>query len=394
MNDNEITKKEDMIKNEIINISYFPEVKETKLGLVKYDKLPIAEIASYGTAWQDIAKLFNRIGEKSDSTLCRVTIPKGQHLATLRDGTGNISTLLDKNNRIVGQARMETLPFDTLSFDPTMFIIAGVVANIEKKLNLIIDLQTDMMNFIIQKERSEIKGNLTFMMDVLKNYKYNIDNKMYKINCHIKVLDICQNAEGKINFYRERIISKTNKNDFFSTDGTIKKKVDSLIEDFEDYQFSLYLYSFSAYLGIILLENYSSAYLNELSVKISNYSKKYRNLYTDCYNQIEGYQRKTTTSIMRKGISSISKKTGHLIEKTPLLGNTSIDENLIKVSYKVKDYDESKTLSNLSKLVDYQKSSVQHFIDNIQHINNINNGNLEIYVDSENIYVNANKLKD
>ena len=48
----------------------------------------------------------------------------------------------------------------------------------------------------------------------VNNYKYNWNNGIYKNSNHIKVMDIRQEAEKKIAFYREQIISKVNKKSF------------------------------------------------------------------------------------------------------------------------------------------------------------------------------------
>lgn len=43
------------------------------------------------------------------------------------------------------------------------------------------------------------------------------------------------------------------------------------------------------YIEVMLLENFGSAYLDSTAHKIEDYSYQYRELYTKCYNQIEGY---------------------------------------------------------------------------------------------------------
>ena len=41
-------------------------------------------------------------------------------------------------------------------------------------------MQQEIMNFLVHKEKSDLKGDLFFLFDVFNNYKYNWDNDMYK----------------------------------------------------------------------------------------------------------------------------------------------------------------------------------------------------------------------
>ena len=68
----------------------------------------------------------------------------------------------------------------SLACDPTMIFMAAALANVEKKLDAIQDMQKEMMDFLVQKEKADLKGDLNFLFDVFNNYKYNWNNEMYK----------------------------------------------------------------------------------------------------------------------------------------------------------------------------------------------------------------------
>ena len=57
--------------------------------------------------------------------------------------------------------------------NPTMLPVAATLANIDKKLDAIQETQLEMLNFIAQKEKYALKGDLDFLMDIYNNYKYN-----------------------------------------------------------------------------------------------------------------------------------------------------------------------------------------------------------------------------
>ncbi len=94
---------------------------------------------------------------------------------------------------------------------------------------------------------------------------------MYKKSNHTKVLDIKHEAEQQILFYRELIIKSTNKKLFIVTDTEIKKQLIKIQDYFKDYQLAVYLFSFSSYIDVLLLENYNKSFLDEISKKIVTY---------------------------------------------------------------------------------------------------------------------------
>lgn len=71
--------------------------------------------------------------------------------------------------KMVGGGQAQMTP---LACDPTMIFMATALANIDKKLNAIQDMQKEMMDFLVQKEKADLKGNLNFLFDVFNNYKY------------------------------------------------------------------------------------------------------------------------------------------------------------------------------------------------------------------------------
>lgn len=110
-----------------------------------------------------------------------------------------------------------------ITCDPTMLFMAAALVIIDKKLDNIKEMQQEMMYFLTQKGKADLKGNLIFLYDLFNNYKYNWNNEMYKNNNHTMVLSIKKEAESKIVFYREQIIAKVNKKVFIHSDQAVNK---------------------------------------------------------------------------------------------------------------------------------------------------------------------------
>ncbi len=221
----------------------------------------------------------------------------------------------------------------------------------------------------------------------MNNYKYNWNNEKYKNSNHIKVLDIKQTAERKIDFYREQIASQISKKTFLHSDQDVRKQREKITAEFGDYQLSLYLYSFSSFLEVILLENFDSEYLDGITNKIENYSRLYRELYTTCYNQIEGYAKSSIQSNLLNGLSSVNKIAGKAIAKVPVISKSQIDEKLIETGDKLGKYSSARVEQSMKQLIDKQDNCVRPFIENINAINRLYNQPIELLFDKENLYI-------
>ena len=191
-------------------------------------------------------------------------------------GSSDFIGSLKTPNGAVGGGQAKITP---LACDPTMLFMAAALANIDKKLDSIKEKQQEMMDFLVQKEKAELKGNLTFLCDVFNNYKYNWDNELYKSSNHTMVLTTKKEAETKIAFHRERIIGKVNKKSIIHNDQLVNKQLTEVRDQFKDYYLALYLLAFSSFLDVLLLENYDKEYLSGISSKLDKYCLEYRELY-------------------------------------------------------------------------------------------------------------------
>ena len=376
-------------KNEIaiaiMNKEYYPAIIEKDVSIEKHTKLPIAKISALGVAFEPLAAAFQNAlsGGGVTTGICRVTVPNGMHLATRTNGTGFLgSALSNTTNQVAGQATL-----NPLLCDPTMLFMAVALADINKKLDSIQEMQQELLDFLVQKERSELKGDLNFLVDVHNNYKYNWNNEKYKNSNHIKVLDIMQSAERKIDFFREQIASKLNKKALFHGDQEVRKQLGKMQSEFKDYQVSLYLYSFSSFLQVMLLENFDSAYLDGITEKIEDYSFEYRELYAKSYAQIEGYANSSIQSNLLKGLASINKIAGEAISKVPVISKSQIDETLIETSEKLGRFGTKRTEQTMRQFIEKQSAYVRPFIENINAVNRLYNRPLEILFDKENLYL-------
>ena len=382
--------EESTMKNEVVkvmtDIEYYPSFLEEKVDIEKYMKVPVTEVSALGVAFEPLISAFQNIknigGDGVTSGLCRITIPKGGHLAKFTKEPNYLGTVLDKQNMIAGQARL-----NPLVCNPTMLFMAVALMGIDKSLDAIQETQQEMLEFLEQKEKSKLRGNLNILMDVQSNYKYNWENEKYKTNKHILVQEIKRDGEQSIIFYRELIDEKINKQSFIHSDQDVKSKLSKIQSEFKEYQLALYLYSFASFLEVMLLENFEPAYLDSVAHKIEEYSFNYRELYTKCYEQIEKYSKSSIHSHVLGGLASINRVAGDAVGKVPGVSKSRIDETLIKASNRLGKFSSRMTEKTMEQFSNNQGGCVLPFIANINAINRLYNQPMELIFDQENLYL-------
>lgn len=379
---NELVRKNELIKAMTASELTLPAVQE-ELSVQTYSKIPLSRITALGTGLESVVVALQQIvsGGQAVSGYYKVTIPAGTHLASFKDGTGFLGTALGDTG-IVGQARL-----NPLMCDPTMLLVAATLANFDKKLDTIQETQLEMLDFIVQKEKSTLKGDLDFLMDIYNNYKHNWNSDRYKTANHIKALDVRQNAGRMIDFYREQIKKHISKKAFLHNDQDVKKQLTKIEDEFKEYQLALYLYGFGYFLEVLLQENFDVAYLESVSRKVEDMAFQYREMYSIAYEHIEGYTKSSVQSKLVGGLSVMNKIAGETIAKIPVISKSQIDEALIEAGEKLGTYKEKRIITTMNKLVERQSSCIRPFIDNIDMINRMYNQPMTLIFNNENMYL-------
>ncbi|MGN1156275.1 MAG: hypothetical protein ACI4TK_08875 [Agathobacter sp.] len=379
-------RKSDILQS-MSSMKFYPVLAEDKTDMATCIKLPLSKLPSVGIALEPLAAAVqNILNCGSASGIYRVTVPAGTHLAEFKNGVGNLGTALNANNQIAGQAVL-----NPLVCNPTTIFMAAALAGIDQKLGIIQETQQEMLDFLIQKEKSDLEGDLKFLNDILNNYKFNWNSEKYISANYIKVLDIRQSAEKKIDFYRKHIISQAGKNSLLHSDQSVQKQVKKVGDDLKSYQLALYIYSFSYFLEIMLQENFDAGYLSNISQRLEDYALQYRELYTECYDRLDAQLKSSVQSRLSRGVSSAGKATGEYIASLPLISKSPIDEALVSSSERIAVHGKAKASKTMSPILDKQSSYIRPFIENINTINTLYNHPINMFFDEENIYLESAK---
>lgn len=367
--------------NEIMEVQFLPTITETSLKEVKYEKYPIKNLVALGVASELILSAIQNLGGKTGrSGIYRVNTNgmemfkfNGEYIGALKARDGGVGG---------GQARMEPL-----ACNPTMLFMSMTLLTIENKLDEIKSIQQEMLDFLKSKERAQTRENLNTLIDVLNNYKFNCDNEKYKTNKHILVQDIKRKSEQSILLYRDLIQNIMCKKELIHSDQEINSKIKKFDEDFKEYQLALYLYSFSSFIEVMLLENFNKNYIIGVRDKITEYEFNYKELYTKCYNNIESSTEKSIQTILTKWLANASKGTGKLISKIPFVSKGKVDELFIDSENSLREISEKRNNKNIHKLIRNSIKRTNPFVESLDKVNVIYNESIDILIDKNNLYL-------
>lgn len=385
MNELETIKKQE-IAEMMMEVEFSPVIPDmAKTNHPNQIKLPIEELESFGIAFQPLVTALQSLTTGQGGSGIYYVNTGGKTMFNYKNSFKFLGSLKNENGLVGGgQAQLTQIPCD-----PTMICVGAALATVEKKLDAIQEIQEEMMDFLTLKEKSEMRGDLIFLSDMLSNYKYNWNNEQYIQSNYNKVLDIKCSMEGKILFYREQITSKIEKQSALHSDKDVKKQLSSIIDEFTEYQLAIYLFSFASLLDVMLLENYNKDYLTGIENKISDYSLAYKELYTDSYNKLDGFANSSIESNLLGALASANTATGKVFSKVPLFNKVQLGEKIIESGEKIDEFKKNRYNNAVISLAEKQNSNVKPFVEQISMINTMYNEPLQICFDKENLYINA-----
>jgi len=394
------TIKKDVIAREMTEMECYTEcypVIQEEVAIQEYTKVPLGQLSAMGATFASVAPALKNIFNGAQSSgvgeqLYRMRIPNGlrfgESLQIAKDG-GLLGNVVNKSGTITQRARFDLVKNGAgvaAQINPAVMLMAVAITAVTKKLDQIEEAQKDIIEFLQLKEKAVLKGNIAVLQEILDEYKYNWDNEKYKNNKHIQVQEIKRDAEQSIIFCRDQIEKKVSKKGLLHSDRDVKAKIQKVQYEFKDYELAMYIFSFSSFLEVMLLENFDAGYLNAVTAKIQLYAGQYHDLHEKCYQMIEGDSKTSIEAYALKGVAGLNRVLGKGIAKIPKISDGQIDENLIETGDKVQSFSEKRTENTMELFAHEHCTCVNPFVDNINAVNRIYNEPVEVLLDSENIY--------
>lgn len=372
---------------------------DIEVDLNRATKLSLGDIATLGSGFSSLSQAFQTVTQSAGTTsetLFRITDKSGNPLDAsvlqkFRDGSGRLGSYRDasgsfKQAHLKEAASQAAGSASSVPVDPTTLFMAAALMEINKKLDAIQETQQEMFEYLKNQDKAKLRGNLETLMDILSNYRFNWDNAKYKNTNLALVQGIRKDARQAIIQHRAEIKGKLKKKGFVHVDKDVRDKAAAVRSELEEYRLAVYLFSFSSFIEIMLLENFDSNYLQNATGKIEEYSIGYRELYTQAYDLIEADAESSVRAMALGGLSNAMGFLGKALEKTPVAERTSIDKTLIGAGKDLGDFNKDVQTKMMSKLTDARSSDVRPFIDNIETVNRLYNEPVMLLADCETIY--------
>ncbi len=363
----------------------------TDLSVRDSVRLPISEIASLGGAFSSLLPSLRTITQTASTSgaglyqLANAGI--GDVLKASKDGSfwGALKTNVggSKMAKFVEAGPVSTVTKTVAPINPAMLAMAATLANIEKKLGEIADLEKQILTFLKNEKESEIEGDLTTLTRMIKEYRFNWDNELYCKKNHMQVLNIKRSAEQNIILYQKEIGSVIKSNPgFIFRNADVGVKQEALQKNFQYYKLSLYIFSFASMMEVMFSGNFRSEYIQQIVNTIEEYSIKYREYYGECYGRIQQLSTGAIESVVTQGLGNACNAIGGLFGGKGAVGEWFVDRgnDLKEASAKMGE-------CTLEKFTQIKDPGIAFFIENLNQTKRLYSNNSEVYFDRDSVYI-------
>jgi len=325
--------------------------------------------------------------QKSNNTgkLYRITnLGKNDSLKAMRDGKTFWGAIKKDGGGSTMAKLKEVNPSGTVILDPTVMMMAVALAGIEAELSEIKELNKKIFSFLQHEKESEIESDLEILNRAIVDFRFNLEDEKYLVNNHKQVMDIKRTANKNILFYQKEIKDNILKDKLFTTNNTMNSTIEEIQKKFKYYRLSLYIYSFSTLIEILLIGNYKNEYLLSKKNELDELDREYSSTFNNALEYIKKNANKSLESNVLSGLGSAGKAIGNLAEKAKVK-NVDIwlnekGDNIKQTGKDIKD-------SFINKFDEIKESHSKTFINQIEKVDIIYNKTKEIYFDNENIYL-------
>lgn len=389
------------IARAVSGLSYDPGSTDIAVDVAHTIKLPVNEILSLDTAFSSLPNAVRTVAKTiqipTAGNLFSATTAGGapvfaSQMQVFKDGTGLLGSTVSaahgfdqvRFHEVAAQSAQMTT---AMPYDPTTLFMAAMLLQVNQKLDAIQETQEEMLEYLRQKDKAALRGDLETLTDILTNYRFNWNNETYKTNKHIQVQRIRQEAERSIIQLRAQVSRALGASGPLHIHREAEDRMGKVVDDLKEYQLALHLYAFSSFLEVVLLENYDSGYLASVAQGIDERDLAYRELYSKCYDAIEELSRGSLDTMALGGLSAASKALGGLLSQTPLKEIAPLDEVAEHVGKDLETVQTDMTEQLMKRILEVKPVERHPFVDNIYMTDRLYNSAMLLMADEKNIYL-------
>ena len=389
----EIIKVEDSKENYSLvemNNYMLADVRKENIGKSGYS-LSLAKLSEISPITIPTANNIKTIMDqnpKSSGQLYRITnLGKNDSLKAMRDGKTFWGSIKKSDGSSTMAKLIEANPNNVMALDPTIMMMSVALAGIEQELGDIKELSKKILSFLEHDKESEIESDLEILNRSISDFRFNLEDEKYLVNNHKQVMDIKRTANKNMLFYKKEIKDDLSKDKFITTGNSMNSIIDKIQKKFKYYRLSLYIYSFSTFMEVLLLGNYKSDYLLSKKSELDELDNEYLETFNSALEYVKKNANKSLEGNVLSGLGSAGKAIGNLAEKVKVKNvNDWLNEkgdNLKQSGQSIKD-------SYSTKFDEMKDTHSKQFIEQIEKVDCIYNKTKEIYFDKDNIYLEMN----
>lgn len=385
--------RKELIAKSVSKLDFVPINTSIELNREDAIKVPLGQLGALGAALPSVTKTFEGLSQvaiaQPGEQLFRAILPEGASLRQAKDGLFSSSAKFADGSS--AWAKFETVGSmtqpTTVPLDPAAIAMACALIQINQKLDRIQATVDKLLDYQRIKDKAQLRSNLEELTRILHDYKFNWSNDQFKQVGYAHVQEIGNDARARILELKAQLEQQVPKKGLFELRRQAHDGAESAADLIKEYQLAVYTYSFSTFLGVMLLENYDPAFLQSKAQDIRDKALEYRTTYSICYDAIESRDKQSIDSYVLGGLSEGIKGLGSAIKKTRLGDATSIDEVLLDVGSDIKGLNEGLSKEAAKVLIQAKDPVTRPFVETLEAVNRVYNQPSQILSDGESIYI-------
>ncbi len=356
--------------------------------------VPIAQLSTLGAGVASLLPAFRTVTQTSavaSDGLYR--IPNAVIGDTLKAAkNGNFWPSFKESNKLAQLQNVESLQSTNsmiMPINPATMMMAVALFSIEQQLGNIAEMQKKIFSFLETEKESEIEADVETLSNIIEKYKHNWDDEQFITSNHKMVTDIQRTARKNMLSYQKKVRDVIKEKKLIVLQNKIKNTLDELMKDFKYYRLSLFTFSMSSLLEIMLSGNFKEENILSIKEEIQKLAFAYRDVYGECSVYLEGMEKSSVESNLLKGVSATSKAVGEFIGSIPKIKDGQLDERLQEAGVHVSDKAKEIETDSIAAFSEMSNPGTSLFTDKMDDLIFVYNHTTDICFDSNNIYLIA-----
>lgn len=371
----------------------------TTLDSKKSLSVPIAELATLGAGVSSLIPALNTITQTTTITMdgmyTLANAGVGDVLKVAKNGNfwGAFKTAdgASKFAQLQAAGPISATTQTAAAINPATMMMAVALFSIEQELGKIEEMQKQIISFLEIEKESEIEADVETLMGIVRKYKMNWDNEHYVASNHKMVLDIQRTGRKNMLGYQKKITEIIGKKQLIVAQANVKQVFADLEKKFKYYRLSLYTFSLSSLMEIMLSGNFKEPYIEGIKDEIREMTETYRSLFDKSFHYLEKIGGSALEANVLKGVGTAGKAVGKFIGSIPLIKEGPVDEFLQDSGAHIKKNAIDMEKEAVHRFASISNPGTRVFMDKMEDMIQIYNHTEQICFDDKRIYLVADR---